>query len=159
MDEDIDGLIEREIDGFLIKRCAVDPQTYAFSYSLRPFSKEKESIQTVSRPRIHFVSEPVVKRNPQGYIYISSLLDDGKIYYTLNREDPLIINTGSNDTTSYDFVDYSTLKKAIVPNSDIGGDWKKAEGYDDSSWETLDGSTGGIGYEKKSGYALCNIFL
>ncbi len=78
--------------------------------------------------------------------------DWGQIYYTLNGEDPMVINTGNNNTPAYDFVDYSKLKKVIVPISDIGGDWKKAEGYDDSSWETLDGSPGGIGYEKRSGY-------
>ena len=78
--------------------------------------------------------------------------DWGQIYYTLNGEDPMQIEAGNNGTVPYGFVDYSSFKKVLVPLSDIGDDWKNAEGYEDSSWETLDGSPGGIGYEKNSGY-------
>jgi len=79
-------------------------------------------------------------------------VDKGQIFYTLNGEDPMLFNLGSDDTNTSNFIDYSSSKKALVPLSDIGGDWKKTQGFDDSAWETLDGLPGGIGYEKNSGY-------
>jgi hypothetical protein len=80
--------VEREVDGFLIKKCAVDPQIFAFSYSLRPYSAEKGAIQTYTRARIPFVPEPVVKRNAQGYVYISQADENSRIYYTLDGSEP-----------------------------------------------------------------------
>ena len=82
--------VEREIDGFLIKKCAVDPQIYAFRYSLRPYSSTEGSLQMMARARIPFVSEPVVKRNSQGYIYITASDQANEIFYSLDGSEPTV---------------------------------------------------------------------
>ncbi|MFO7656981.1 MAG: lamin tail domain-containing protein [Bacteroidales bacterium] len=79
--------------------------------------------------------------------------DKGQIYYTLNGEDPLAVNEGNNEPkTGFILTDYPSAKKVFVPLSDIGNDWKKTQGFDDSAWLILNGSPGGVGYEKGSGY-------
>jgi hypothetical protein len=80
--------VEREINGFIIKKCAVDPQTYAFSYSLRPYAPDKGSLQSVARTRIPFVSEPLIRRNPNGYVYMESFQENSQVFYTIDGSTP-----------------------------------------------------------------------
>ncbi len=112
--------IKREVDGFLIKKCAVDPEVYAFSYSIRPRSAGGQTLQELARTRIPVIFEPVVRRNPQGYIYISSTVEDGKIYYTLD---------GSEPTTSSEIYTDAVLNvgdctvMAMVIHDNLGKSW------------------------------------
>jgi hypothetical protein len=46
----------------------------------------------------------------------------------------------------------SSAKRVLIPQSDIGNDWRTDAGYDDSAWLICEGAPGGIGYELTSGY-------
>ena len=82
--------VEREVDGFLLKKYAVDPQTYAFSYSIRPYSSIRGSIQELTRIQIPVITAPIIKRNPQGLVYITDTFDEGQIYYTTDNSQPTL---------------------------------------------------------------------
>ncbi|MFH1198119.1 MAG: CotH kinase family protein [bacterium] len=43
-------------------------------------------------------------------------------------------------------------KRVFVPTQDIGDDWRNIIQFDDSQWSLCQGSPGGVGYEKDSGY-------
>lgn len=43
-------------------------------------------------------------------------------------------------------------KYVLVPTGEIGQEWKTEADYDDSTWAFSTGRTGGIGYERSSGY-------
>jgi hypothetical protein len=80
--------VQREVDGFLIKKCAVDPQIYAFRYSFRPYGPQMGSIQQLSHSELPVVPEPVVRRNAQAVVYMSALHSTDEIYYTLDGSEP-----------------------------------------------------------------------
>ena len=117
--------VEREIDGFIIKQCAVDPEIYAFSYSIRPYEPAmRYSSKSRNRTRIPVVLEPVIKRNPQGLVYINRSTEDGNIYYSCDGSDPFFdsqvydepfLNVG--DCTIKAFVHHKTLGKSRVNTS------------------------------------------
>jgi beta-galactosidase len=110
--------VEREVDGFLIKKCAVDPQIYAFSYSLRPYTAENGSLQTLTRNRIPFVPEPVAKRNAQGYIYLSSPSKDSDVYFTLDGAQPAA--SSSMKYTQPVFYPQACTVRAMAVSNDLG---------------------------------------
>jgi len=71
----------------------------------------------------------------------------GTIYYTLDGNDPRLPVTTPPPVV---LVPEDAAKKVLVPTGNIGTDWRGgSEPYDDSSWTS---GTGGIGYERGSGY-------
>jgi hypothetical protein len=70
----------------------------------------------------------------------------GTIYYTTDGSDPRL-PTGEQQKT---LVIENASKKVLVPASDINTTWRGgSEPYSDSSWTS---GTGGVGYEKDTGY-------
>jgi len=71
----------------------------------------------------------------------------GTIYYTIDGNDPrepaILVPEGTN-------------KAVLVPGSDIGTTWRSDPNFDDSTWTDgtpiISGKTGGVGYERTSGY-------
>ncbi len=80
----------------------------------------------------------------------------GTIYYTLDGSDPRKPPTGGQQDALKLLVE-NAGKSVWVPTEDIGLSWTGgAEPFDDSAWTdgtpTLPGTSGGIGYERSSGY-------
>jgi hypothetical protein len=82
--------VQREVDGFLLKKYAVDPQIYAFSYSIRPYSLEDDPIQALARTQIPIVTAPVIKRNRKGLVYITGSFENAELYYTTDNSIPTL---------------------------------------------------------------------
>ena len=79
----------------------------------------------------------------------------GSIYYTLDGSDPRRIETTSQAGTNIQLITESDDRKVLVPTGTISEDWKDNLDFDDSAWIS---GTGGIGYERGSGYeALIDI--
>jgi hypothetical protein len=79
----------------------------------------------------------------------------GSIYYTMDGSDPRRMETTSQAGTNTQLVTESAAKKVLVPTGTISEDWKDNLDFDDSAWIS---GTGGIGYERSSGYeALIDI--
>ncbi len=73
----------------------------------------------------------------------------GMIYYTLDGSDPRQTQTASQAATITNLVTRSAAKKVLVPTRTINDGWKDYLPFDDSAWTS---GTGGIGYERGSGY-------
>ena len=71
-----------------------------------------------------------------------------KIYYTLDGRDPRPTSE-TNIIEGTSLVGESVTVRALVPNSDIGSQWRTDPDFNDASW--LSGRNG-IGYERGSGY-------
>jgi hypothetical protein len=79
----------------------------------------------------------------------------GTVYYTLDGSDPRPMQVASQPGTNAHLVTESVPKKVLVPTGTISDDWKSNLVFDDSAWIS---GTGGIGYERGSGYeALIDI--
>ena len=72
----------------------------------------------------------------------------GTIYYTLDGSDPRIPGATPPPSTSNAFVSEQAAKRVLVPAREIGQAWRNAL-YDDALWIS---GTGGVGYERDSGY-------
>ena len=79
----------------------------------------------------------------------------GTIYYTLDGTDPRQ-SSDSLSISNLTLVPESATKKILVPTSNIGTTWRGGtEPYSDSGWTagvSVPGKSGGLGYEKQSGY-------
>ena len=73
----------------------------------------------------------------------------GTVYYTVDGTDPRRTLTTSETDPTTQLVTESTGKKVWVPARAISDNWKDALDFDDSTWMS---GTGGIGYERSSGY-------
>ncbi len=72
-----------------------------------------------------------------------------KIYYTLDGTDPRISGTSQPSGESITLVSESAAKQVLVPIGSVSDTWKGGAYYNDDRW--LSG-TGGVGYERGSGY-------
>jgi len=76
-------------------------------------------------------------------ITITDPISSGTIYYTIDGSDPRTL-------TSTAILFDGDAKKALVPTSNIGTNWRGgSEPYNDSSWTS---GTSGVGYDTGSGY-------
>ncbi|MBN1805694.1 MAG: lamin tail domain-containing protein [Sedimentisphaerales bacterium] len=73
----------------------------------------------------------------------------GTIYYTLDGSDPRRPQSVSQPVAVTNLVTRDTPEKILVPAGTIGDEWKDHLPFDDSDWIS---GTGGIGYERGSGY-------
>jgi hypothetical protein len=71
------------------------------------------------------------------------------VYYTLDGSDPRQTQTTSPAAAIHNLVTRSAAKKVLVPTGTISDGWKGDLAFDDSAWIS---GTGGIGYERGSGY-------
>lgn len=73
----------------------------------------------------------------------------GTIYYTVDGNDPRVPGESTPPDANVLVID-SSAKKVWVPTGDMGTTWRGgSEPYDDSVWTS---GTGGVGYERGSGY-------
>ena len=91
-----------------------------------------------------------------GYVLANARLSmtgtSGAIWYTLDGSDPRLPGTVSEVAEKTTLVPENTPKRVLVPSTDIGNLWKETQTFDDSTWDLCEGSPGGIGYERSSGY-------
>ncbi|MHC4132576.1 MAG: lamin tail domain-containing protein [Planctomycetota bacterium] len=78
----------------------------------------------------------------------------GTIYYTIDGNDPYLFPVGLDSAT---LVPEDSVKAVLIPTVSYpsGADWRTNPGFDDSSWTDYtytSGKTGGVGYERSSGY-------
>ena len=74
----------------------------------------------------------------------------GTIYYSIDGNDvrvPTDIEVSGTELVSDD-----ADKRALVPTSDIGTDWRTSLAFDDSGWTRVTGGPGGIGYDENPDY-------
>ena len=76
----------------------------------------------------------------------------GTIYYTFDGTDPRLPGESQDIINGSLLVSEDATKRVLVPAGSISNDWKGAEPFDDSSWMTCEGSPGGVGFERSSGY-------
>jgi hypothetical protein len=82
-------------------------------------------------------------------ITITDPCSAGTVYYTLDGNDPRLPGEANLPETIV-LVSDDAAKKALVPTGDIGTSWQGGnEPYDDSNWIS---GTGGVGYERDTGY-------
>jgi len=70
----------------------------------------------------------------------------GTIYYKTDGSDP---RTPATSEQSRTFVIENASKKVFVPTSDIGTTWRGGSDFNDANWTS---GTGGVGYERSTGY-------
>jgi len=73
----------------------------------------------------------------------------GAIYYTLDGSDPRRMETTSAPGLTTQLVTENAAKKVLVPTGAMSDDWKDKRIFDATAWIS---GTGGIGYERGSGY-------
>jgi len=74
---------------------------------------------------------------------------DGDVYYTLDGSDPRDPGTAAQSGQEFALVPENAPKKIFVPSGAIGNAWRGGTAFDDSAWTEV---TGGVGYERSSGY-------
>jgi len=75
------------------------------------------------------------------------------IYYTLDGADPRLPEKAGGATPAGQvLVAENAAKRVLVPTGEIADAWKGGGAFDDSSWKSVTGSPGGVGYERSSGY-------
>jgi hypothetical protein len=98
-----------------------------------------------------------------GYVQSGSQLTmtpaNATIYYTLDGSDPRLIGGSVNPKAvnlqtgtsggQVVLVAESASKRVLVPSAAVSDNWKGGQAFDDSSWTA---GTGGVGYERSSGY-------
>jgi hypothetical protein len=75
----------------------------------------------------------------------------GTVYYTLDGSDPRQTEAPSQPGTAANLVTDGTARKVLVPTGPISDTWRGDLVFDDSAWIS---GTGGIGYERGSGYEM-----
>ncbi len=101
-----------------------------------------------------FVSPPQI--NPDGghisagsLVSLSSSYPSGTLFYTLDGSDPRASSTVTTTRESTTLVSENAPKRAFVPTGPISDAWRGGSAFDDSTWIS---GTGGVGYERQSGY-------
>jgi len=101
------------------------------------------------------VPEFQVNGQPQhgGHVTSTDMLSlesvDGDVFYTLDGTDPRTPGTVDQPGEEFALVSEEAPKKIFVPSSSIGNAWRGGTDFDDSAWTS---GTGGVGFERSSGY-------
>ena len=82
---------------------------------------------------------------------LSMISDEGVIYFTLDGTDPVDwgVEDGSGETV---LVTQDAEKYVLVPRTVQEEKWRTDPGFSMDGWTASEGSPGGIGYEKGTGY-------
>jgi hypothetical protein len=80
--------------------------------------------------------------------------DGGESFEFFELPTPGLSNpsSGPSNVTPVNLVPEDADKRVLVPTEDIGEQWSEQINYDDSAWEQVTGTPGGVGYERTSGY-------
>jgi len=84
-------------------------------------------------------------------LYLINPSGSSTIYYTVDGSDP----TEHANTSEWDSVTLFSAdmpKRVLVPTDDSVTHWTGEAFYNDSSWHSVSGLPGGVGYEKSTGY-------
>ncbi len=73
----------------------------------------------------------------------------GDIWYTTDGSDPRLAGTGGGPSEVQTLVSENAAKRVMVPTGPIDDAWRGGADFDDSDWIT---GTGGVGYERSTGY-------
>jgi hypothetical protein len=79
----------------------------------------------------------------------------GTIYYTIDGSDPRLWATSGTGGSSDTLVAEDAAKAVLIPTGSVNNNWKGGGSFNDSSWNDytyISGRTGGVGYERSSGY-------
>ncbi|HRS09482.1 MAG TPA: lamin tail domain-containing protein [Sedimentisphaerales bacterium] len=79
---------------------------------------------------------------------VSLVGDFGTIWYTMDGTDPRTPGSGGQTGDEFAFVTEDAPKAVLVPVASTGDAWRSVD-FDDSTWTH---GTGGVGYERSSGY-------
>ena len=85
-------------------------------------------------------------------VHIANPHAGGIVYYTLDGSDPRLPEAPTALLESTAVVAESAFKRVFVPTRPISDTWKSDPAFDDSSWLSVSGVPGGVGYERNSGY-------
>lgn len=80
---------------------------------------------------------------------ISITAQTGTVWYTLDGSDPRAGGVGAASGNELVFVSEDAPKRVLVPTGPVDDAWRGGTDFDDSAWV---GGTGGVGYERSSGY-------
>jgi hypothetical protein len=78
-----------------------------------------------------------------------SMTGPGTIWYTLDGTDPRVLGTAPATNQPTALVPESAARRVLVPTGPVNDAWRTDPAFNDSAW--LSG-TGGVGYERNSGY-------
>ena len=93
-----------------------------------------------------------------GYAQVGDLLTMtnpnavGTICYSLDGTDPAVSGAPPQQVIDQVLVAENSPKRALVPAGTVDTAWKGGGAFDDSHWQWVTGSPGGVGYEKDTGY-------
>ncbi|MDI6447427.1 lamin tail domain-containing protein [Anaerobaca lacustris] len=73
----------------------------------------------------------------------------GEIWYTTDGSDPRVPGSGGGSGTEMTLVPEEAAKRVTVPTGPVDSAWRGGAAFDDSAWI---GGTGGVGYERSTGY-------
>jgi hypothetical protein len=73
----------------------------------------------------------------------------GTIWYTLDGTDPRAADATAAPAGEVTLVTEDAAKRVLVPTGAISNAWRGGQSFDDSTWI---GGTGGVGYERSTGY-------
>jgi len=101
-----------------------------------------------------FVSPPQVSpeglhTQAPGVVALANPNGTGTIYYTLDGSDPRLPVYGSTVLDASTLVTESAAKRVLVPSGPVANTWRGGGDFDDSGWTA---GTGGVGYERNTGY-------
>ncbi|MBN1505612.1 MAG: lamin tail domain-containing protein, partial [Sedimentisphaerales bacterium] len=71
------------------------------------------------------------------------------VWYTLDGSDPRVPGTTPQGGSGLALIPEDAAKRVLVPTAAISAAWRTSVDFDDSSWIS---GTGGVGYERSSGY-------
>ncbi len=73
----------------------------------------------------------------------------GEIWYTTDGSDPRVPGSGGGPSDLRTLVTEDAAKRVMVPTGPIDDAWRGGSDFDDSEWIS---GTGGVGYERSTGY-------
>jgi hypothetical protein len=103
----------------------------------------------VSAPEFLVNGQPMRGGHITGSDLISMEADYGTIWYTLDGSDPRLPGTVPPPVDETVWVPEDAPKKVLVPTGPINDAWRGGAAYDDSTWTS---GSGGVGYERSTGY-------
>ncbi|MBN2134002.1 MAG: lamin tail domain-containing protein [Sedimentisphaerales bacterium] len=101
----------------------------------------------IDAPAFHVNGQPQHGGHIDGADHLSMTASVGQIYYTLDGADPRLPGTPEPQSTA-SMVAEDAPRKVLVPTGPVDAGWN-SDPFDDAGW--LD-ATGGLGYERGSGY-------
>lgn len=112
-----------------------------------------------------FIYPPVFSQvtSPEGTELLVTLENpnsSGTIYYTLDVTNPWVSESPRDPIPPTELMKESNPKRVFVPTGPIDAAWKGSTDFDDSAWQAARRGSGGVGYERESGYdALISLDL